>query len=190
MEEKKYKIYGLVDPRDGQVRYIGQSINPAKRYKNHVSLGSYGSPSKDDWIRNLLDQGCKPDLIIIDGCDTEQEAYGLEGYWICHYHNEGANLLNGEVYTAKRYRDPNLQKRLLARAAVITNRPRIISKTLEKREIENEIISLEEIQEEQDTSLDEAIRLVRKISQGLREGYDPEICAITLDKVTELLSSL
>lgn len=34
-------IYGLVDPRDGRVRYIGQSEDIEKRYKQHCALRDF-----------------------------------------------------------------------------------------------------------------------------------------------------
>jgi hypothetical protein len=169
MEEGKYKIYALVDPRDEQVRYIGQSISPERRYKDHIMLRTYGIPAKDKWIKELLTIGLKPTLTIIDSCNAEQEARELEGYWMCYHHNEGANLFNGEVYDSSSY---NLQARLFARAAVVANRPRIVWKTSEESEVtkkpENSTNDVIPTLEKGVTSLEEEVIALRAENARLR----------------------
>lgn len=57
-------IYGLIDPRDNRLRYIGKSNNPRVRYSDHTTQPE--DNHKGRWIKLLLRQGLKPTLIILD----------------------------------------------------------------------------------------------------------------------------
>lgn len=100
----KYLIYGLVDPRDGQLRYIGKSSSGRRRPQAH------GSPSylardttyKANWIRSLKSLGLSYKIVIIHEFQ-EPEILGLaETFWIAYFRGLGAKLTNltdgGEGY--------------------------------------------------------------------------------------------
>jgi hypothetical protein len=66
-------IYVLIDPITWEVRYVGKTKNPPKRYDHHVSRKCnerYTGP-KGDWIRELLDQGVKPIMDILTQCPDD-----------------------------------------------------------------------------------------------------------------------
>lgn len=63
-------IYGLVDPRTHQIRYVGQSNSPERRYQEH--LDDDDNTPKCDWIRELKRKGLKPQLIYFLPCDSWQ----------------------------------------------------------------------------------------------------------------------
>jgi hypothetical protein len=48
---RKTYIYGLVDPDDKVIKYVGKTKNPKQRYMLHL-LDKEKSP-KTDWIKNL-----------------------------------------------------------------------------------------------------------------------------------------
>ena len=84
-------IYALCDPRTFEVRYIGKSDNPYKRYCEHIidKTCSY----KARWINNLLQEGFNPILQILEQCDDfiwQQR----EKDWIAFEKRIGCRLTN------------------------------------------------------------------------------------------------
>jgi hypothetical protein len=71
-------IYGLTDPRNGQIRYIGKTVNVKKRLWFHI----YGSRNfledshKSRWIRQLLAVGLSPGIVVLT--TTEKENWEQE----------------------------------------------------------------------------------------------------------------
>ena len=106
MVMKTTYIYGLVDPRDNEIRYIGQSIDPEQRFKIHwrerckhkivVSNHKYQS-EKALWLYELDMQGLKPSMTIIEQCDPK-EADQKELYWIKEYSKNGRWLTNRNLH--------------------------------------------------------------------------------------------
>lgn len=74
-------IYGLRDPFNRKMRYIGKSVNPHTRYKRHLWESAVKRPTrKSNWIRNLTARGAKPELVILDEVEdglinTAERAY-------------------------------------------------------------------------------------------------------------------
>jgi predicted GIY-YIG superfamily endonuclease len=56
---KKYYIYTLSDPITNEIRYIGYSKDPKKRYANHLCISKLKS-KKNSWIKSLKNKGLKP----------------------------------------------------------------------------------------------------------------------------------
>ena len=78
-------IYGLVDPRDGVVRYIGQSISPKYRYKHHLySLKKGYGAYKINWINKLKKANQKPILKVLH-CFSKEDINWKEAYYINLY---------------------------------------------------------------------------------------------------------
>lgn len=92
----KYFIYGLVDPRDGQLRYVGQTSTGMTRVKAH------GMPSRytkyrtrcDIWIRTLHSLGLKYEAIVLEGVCDLGALDEAEVFWIAYLRFVGCNLLN------------------------------------------------------------------------------------------------
>jgi hypothetical protein len=87
-----YAIYGLTDPRDAFIRYIGISNNVYRRFREHVQH-PYSPSHKDTWIHGLLEQGMLPGLVILEIVQGEASAREREEYWIGLYTYTGM-LLN------------------------------------------------------------------------------------------------
>lgn len=81
MNESAY-IYGLIDPRDSQVKYIGSTKNAKKRLKAH--LEERGVTKKCIWMNQLLALKLKPEMKIIVET-TEDKKHFLEKEFIDHY---------------------------------------------------------------------------------------------------------
>lgn len=98
----KISIYGLVDPRNNTIRYIGQAIDYNRRFSQHLS-DSADTP-KVKWISELKDSGLKPSIIILGECD-ESESHYLENWWILLGRRQGWMLTNGTNPGAWRVKD-------------------------------------------------------------------------------------
>jgi hypothetical protein len=88
-----YSVYALIDPRDNQVRYIGQTRNPKSRLNDHLCVPS-GTREKIDWIQELRMQGLKPQMTIIEDGLTYQESLEREQHWIQHYRGQEHEIHN------------------------------------------------------------------------------------------------
>ena len=71
-------IYVLVDPLDGQVRYVGQTGDCRRRLAEHMSNRGgcvWG------WVSGLLAIGERPRLVVVDTV-VDGNAHSVEGEWI------------------------------------------------------------------------------------------------------------
>jgi hypothetical protein len=88
-------IYGLTDPRTGQLRYVGRTIRELRaRLNNHIASAREASDRHVNcWIRGLLASGLKPEMILLEeaGAATWEEA---ETFWIEYWRWLGADLTN------------------------------------------------------------------------------------------------
>jgi hypothetical protein len=92
---KTVYIYALIDPRNEQVRYVGKSKFPKKRLNGHLQGARKGFKThRHNWIRQLLNEGLKPDLLILEEV-KENEWEQAEKKWIVYYRDEnGKDLTN------------------------------------------------------------------------------------------------
>jgi predicted GIY-YIG superfamily endonuclease len=79
-------IYGLKDPRDGQIYYVGKSNDPKTRYKAHLRQED-NNTDKQQWLAELRDAGLQPKQIVLEWV-TEDQWQKAEKRWI----NEGLRL--------------------------------------------------------------------------------------------------
>lgn len=89
---KKYYIYTLSHPLTNEVKYIGKTINIAKRYSGHINDKS--KSYKSSWIKKLISQGLLPIIEELESFETEKECYEAEEYWIEQFKNWGFKLTN------------------------------------------------------------------------------------------------
>jgi len=61
-------FYALKCPMTNTIKYIGRSVNPNGRYRQHIHAGKKEGPKdrKAAWIKSLLDKNLKPIMEIID----------------------------------------------------------------------------------------------------------------------------
>lgn len=84
------KIYGLTDPRTGDVRYIGKSDDPSHRLRSH--LADKSRCHRVHWLNSLRELGIRPGIVILEViADDWQEA---ERRWIAQYRADGFDLVN------------------------------------------------------------------------------------------------
>jgi len=103
MDDRTRYIYGLVDPRDGRVRYVGMTTSPELRLVSHcTNLGRLQPDGqlarrgrKDDWLRELEAGGLRPQMTVFEEVAPENDPLVREEVWIDRMRAGGADLLNG-----------------------------------------------------------------------------------------------
>jgi hypothetical protein len=98
VETKPYGvIYGLVDPRTEEIRYIGKTRKSlSRRYSKHIREASDTTRShKDAWIRQLYYLGLQPTVRVLEEIpEGEAELNSAERSWIQTFRMAGVNLTN------------------------------------------------------------------------------------------------
>ncbi|PZV02225.1 MAG: hypothetical protein DCF32_15275 [Leptolyngbya sp.] len=92
-------IYGLVDPRDGQVRYIGKtSCRLSLRLSRHIAAAKHeveNTYHRLNWIRELLALGLLPEIRELERNPADWTE--AEARWIQHGRSQGWDLTNGTL---------------------------------------------------------------------------------------------
>lgn len=110
-------VYGLVDPRTRELRYIGQSTNVARRVRRHLTASSMqGETHKNRWLRGLIAGGFKPEFFVIDNASSKEELNQAERFFIAYFRALGARLTNttdgGDGLVRGSKRSPEIRARL------------------------------------------------------------------------------
>jgi group I intron endonuclease len=97
---KSHYVYKITNTVNGKI-YIGKSIDPKARWRRHVSAAKTKSKAQFFYLQasiNKYGEDCFS-MEIIDKCETAEEAYNKEIYWISHYNSNnkkiGMNLTAG-----------------------------------------------------------------------------------------------
>ena len=88
----KSYIYILLDPLGEMVGYVGKSINPEKRFYQHLAERCTNK-DKIRWIGKLRELRTKPLLYILEETDTRRERI-RESFWIDETRKMGYQLFN------------------------------------------------------------------------------------------------
>lgn len=88
-------VYGLIDPRTGELRYVGQTINGMDRATAHWRRKSIRNHRDrcHTWVRKLLSLELTPRVEILEECLAE-ELNIIERFWIASILAAGGQLLN------------------------------------------------------------------------------------------------
>lgn len=84
-------IYGLFDPRNEELRYIGATKHPSNRLASHICHTQ--NTHKSHWISSLTRIGLKPEMVILENVD-ENTWKREERWWISYTKSIGAKLTN------------------------------------------------------------------------------------------------
>jgi len=91
-------IYALFDPRDDEVRYVGQTIYKLqKRLIEHYSAPR--TALLRAWVQELAALGLKPGIKLLEEVPRNQLNI-YENYWMGEMAYLGNNLLNGRLGSA------------------------------------------------------------------------------------------
>jgi hypothetical protein len=86
-------IYSLTCPISGEVKYIGKADDVKRRLRQHVYQSKKSDGRKSVWIRELLSEGLKPIIGVLDEVSYDDWGY-WEDYWINQSKIWGFDLLN------------------------------------------------------------------------------------------------
>ncbi len=89
-----HSVYVLCDPRTGETRYVGCSLNIRLRYLHHISHRDKSNQVKQTWIDELKQLGLHPWLILIEENLEKSVALKREKHWIQKCLEEDAQLTN------------------------------------------------------------------------------------------------
>ena len=98
-------IYGLADPRDGLIHYVGKAMSIRSRYKEHIR--NMPDTPRGEWLAELRDAHVLPVSIILEVCDVD----GLdlaERWWIAHGKRLGWPLTNIKLSGSYGYKGKSL----------------------------------------------------------------------------------
>jgi len=88
------KIYGLIEPITGQIKYIGKTKQLLqKRLSAHISECNKSNTKKNTWLKSLKKNGLKPKIEELD-LVLESEWEFWEQYWISQFKTWGFELKN------------------------------------------------------------------------------------------------
>lgn len=97
-------IYGLLHPISKELRYIGYSSDYLERYKEHLLPSNLKKTThKSAWLKSLLKDNLKPEIIVLENVATEIEALEKEIELIAYYKSIGCELTNGTLGGDGRY---------------------------------------------------------------------------------------
>jgi hypothetical protein len=106
-------IYALVDPRNQEVRYIGQAVDVQKRYQQHVTQPGHRRQLSALWLRRLTALCLRPRLRVLQRGVPDELGYTCECYWMEQYQALGHDVLNQNGPGCKRRPHPDRMGALL-----------------------------------------------------------------------------
>lgn len=87
-------IYGLIDPRDGALRYIGKANCEKRRLASHMRDARRLDSPVHRWIRKLAADGSYPSVRVIHACGDSEDWREAERAAISEAKSAGVRLLN------------------------------------------------------------------------------------------------
>lgn len=96
MVNRCHVIYGLIDPRDGQLRYVGKTCSSAaKRLSEHLGHARRGRQRHVyNWLRQLLAASLKPEVEVLETCESAKVLSEVEQFYIAYFRMVGCRLTN------------------------------------------------------------------------------------------------
>lgn len=94
MSDQPHTVYGLVDPRTQEVRWVGCTSNVDRRYRKHICDNDKSNPTKQAWIDGLKANGLLPLLVIFADNLVKKDALIRETYLLQWHVRHGSPLTN------------------------------------------------------------------------------------------------
>ena len=94
LEREVAKIYGLIDPRSNQIRYVGCTIQRVRdRLTQHIVTARKSNTGRSKWLNELEGLRLRPGITILEKVDPEH-GHKREKFWTTKLIGEGADLTN------------------------------------------------------------------------------------------------
>jgi hypothetical protein len=93
---KDVLIYGLVDPRTSELRYVGKTTRSLpKRLSGHIVRTNL-TPKRHSsrWIAGVVKDGLAPEIFEIERVRAGDDWQAAEQFWIAYFRAIGADLTN------------------------------------------------------------------------------------------------
>jgi GIY-YIG catalytic domain len=104
-------VYGLLDPRDREIFYIGRASNMDRRIREHRRDDS-GKTPKSARIRDLHEQMLTFEYCVLSTVTPGYYVVEMEARWLCQALRQGYPLTNKEAY--EDYFAPEKKQRMLS----------------------------------------------------------------------------
>jgi hypothetical protein len=163
-------IYTLSDPSTMEIRYVGQTNEPKRRFNDHISSSiNENSDSYDTykarWIRKLINDNLLPIMNIVDSCSSFDESNKLERIYVENLTNDGYRLTNSHVVDVTEFSIETRKKMSSAKKGKTLEEIVGLEKSLELREYYSERMKLNNPNKSND------ILVKEKISNTLKEYF-------------------
>jgi hypothetical protein len=98
LETVRIYFYVLIDPFTDKIRYVGQTVDPGNRFRNHIYEAKQNNRNhKERWVMQLIRKNAKPIMKVLwEEILTKEDANSFETYMIDFYKQEGHDLTNEE----------------------------------------------------------------------------------------------
>lgn len=90
-------IYGLTDPRNMELRYVGFTSKDLNlRLNGHISDASRYENHRTHWLQSLMKEGLRPDIFVLQ--ETDEQNWKEDEQWnIQYWRSIGSRLTNSNV---------------------------------------------------------------------------------------------
>ena len=85
-------IYGLIDPRTDEYKYVGKSVNGIDRAKLHLNHSH--NPLVNQWVCDLKSINMLPIIGVLENVTNWEQLIDKEKYWIGKLIGEDYDLFN------------------------------------------------------------------------------------------------
>ena len=93
MNKRSHIVYLLWDPRNGDIRYVGKTCSPERRFSKH-RCGNHTMGHVRNWEKSLVKLGLCCEWAIVEDGLTDDEVGGRERWWITYGRQYGWPLTN------------------------------------------------------------------------------------------------
>ena len=163
-------IYTLSDPSTMEIRYVGQTNEPKRRFNDHISSSINESSESYDtykarWIRKVITNNLLPIMNIVDSCRSFEESNKLERIYVENLTKDGCRLTNSHVTDVTEFSIEAKKKMSSAKKGKTLEEIVGLEKSLELKEYYSERMKLNNPNKSNDTLVKE------KISNTLKEYF-------------------
>jgi hypothetical protein len=160
-------IYTLSDPSTMEIRYVGQTNEPKRRFNDHISSSVNESSDSYDtykarWIRKIINNNLVP---IMSSCSSFEESNKLEKIYVENLTKDGYRLTNSHVTDVTEFSLETRKKISSAKKGKTLEEIVGLEKSLELKEYYSERMKLNNPNRSNDTLVKE------KISNTLKEHF-------------------